>query len=171
MRNTLAALAVVLGATSAIAADLPGKSAPAAPAPIFTSKAFYAGVNAGGVVTDGFNTDAPWTIGVVGGYNVVSLGPVSVAAEGTYDYKKGGTNDVAGNVVGGYKFGSFTPYALLGVGYRWADVKNEAIWNVGGGVRYPINDSIDLDARYRYISNFDRDTKSNVVTVGVNYKF
>jgi len=171
MRNTLAALAVVLGATSAVAADLPGKSAPAAPAPIFTSKAFYAGVNAGGVVTDGFNTDAPWTIGVVGGYNVVSLGPIGVAAEGTYDYKKGGTNDVAGNVVGGYKFGSFTPYALVGVGYRWADIKNEAIWNVGGGVKYSLSSTLDIDGRYRRVDNFDRNSAEDRVSVGVNYKF
>ena len=171
MRNTLAALAVVLGATSAVAADLPGKSAPAAPAPIFASKAFYAGVNAGGVVTDGINTDAPWTLGVVGGYNVASLGPIGVAVEGTYDYTKGGTSDVAGNVVGGYKFGSFTPYALVGVGYRWADIKNESIWNVGGGVKFSLTSSLDLDARYRHVDNFDRNAGEDRATLGVNYKF
>ena len=171
MKNTLAALAVVLGATSAVAADIPGRSAPAAPVPIFASKNFYFGVNAGGVVTDGINLDAPWTLGVVGGYNVINLGPISVAAEGTYDYTKGGANDVAGNVVGGYKFGSFTPYALLGVGYRWSDFKNEPIWNVGGGVKFSLTSSIDLDARYRRIDNFDRTMTEDRASLGVNYKF
>jgi len=108
------------------------------------------------------------------GYQLNSFARV----EATYDYNRTLKADDRNHAVTGnfitqldVSWLPITPYALAGVGYRWSDVKNEYIWNVGGGVRYPINDSIDLDARYRYISNFDRDTKSNVVTVGVNYKF
>jgi opacity protein-like surface antigen len=171
MRNTIAALAAVFGATSAMAADLPGKSAPAAPSPIFASKSFYAGVNGGAIVTDGINVNAPWTVGVVGGYNITSIGPIGIAAEGTYDYTKDNTNDVAGNIVGGYSFGSVTPYALAGVGYRFADIRNEAIWNVGVGVKVAVTSSIDVDTRYRRVDNLDRTGGEDRVTVGVNYKF
>ena len=171
MRNTIAALAAVFGATSAMAADLPGKSAPAAPSPIFASKSFYAGVNGGGIVTDGISVDTPWTVGLVGGYNVSNIGPVAVSVEGTYDYSKNKTNDVAGNIVGGYSFGSVTPYALVGVGYRFADFRNEAIWNVGVGVKIAVTSSIDVDTRYRRVDNFDRNIGEDRVTIGVNYKF
>jgi len=171
MRNTIAALAVVFTATSATATDLPGRSAPSAPSPVFVSKSFYAGINGGGIVTDGININAPWTVGLVGGYNVAKIGPVAVSVEGTYDYSKNKNNDIAGNIVGGYSFGSITPYALAGVGYRFADIKNEALWNVGVGVKVSVTSSVDVDARYRRVDNYDRAIGEDRVTLGVNYKF
>jgi opacity protein-like surface antigen len=171
MRNTIAALAAVFAATSATATDLPGRSAPSAPSPVFVSKSFYAGINGGGIVTDGININAPWTVGLVGGYNVAKIGPVAVSVEGTYDYSKNKNNDIAGNIVGGYSFGSFTPYALAGVGYRFADINNEKIWNVGGGLKYSFNRSIDIDARYRRVEDWDRINHEDRVTLGANFKF
>jgi opacity protein-like surface antigen len=171
MKNTIAALAAVFAATSAMATDLPSRSTPTAPSPVFASKSFYAGVNGGGIVTDGINVNAPWTVGVVAGYNVAKIGPIVVSAEGTYDYSKDKTNDIAGNIVGGYSFGSITPYALAGVGYRFADIKNEALWNVGVGVKVSVTSSFDVDARYRRVDNYDHAIGEDRVTLGVNYKF
>jgi opacity protein-like surface antigen len=63
------------------------------------------------------------------------------------------------------------PYALAGVGYRLSDAKNEPIFNVGAGLKYEITSNIDLDVRYRYVSDFDRKAYNNAVTVGGAYKF
>ena len=63
------------------------------------------------------------------------------------------------------------PYALAGVGYRLSDVKNEPVWNAGLGVRYEVTSNIEVDGRYRYLSDFKRNRDENILTLGVNYKF
>jgi opacity protein-like surface antigen len=177
MKKTIVAFALALSTVTAAASDapsVPSRSNPIAPtASAVSAPKFWVGVNAGGLVNNGINgiQDAPWNVGVTGGYNFFKLGPIGLAVEGTYDYKKGDTQDVAGNVVGSVAFGSLAPYALAGVGYRWADIKNEKIWNVGGGVKYSFARNIEIDARYRRVEDWDRTKHDDRVTFGVNYKF
>lgn len=176
MKKTIAALAVLLSTSVVSATDLPSKAAAAAPAPLpilAASPSFYVGGNIGGVITDGINKDAPWSIGGVAGYNAFGFGPLGVAVEGTVDYNKKKETDVIGNGVISYSTGFFgiSPYVLGGVGYRFSDLKNEAIWNAGAGVRVSITSSIDVDARYRRTDNLKTERADDKVTLGVIYKF
>ena len=183
MNKTIVALALVLSTVSAVAADLPSKTTPAAPAEspfgALTSPNAWAGVNVGGAVKDGINSDAPWTVGAVGGYNVVKAGPLGFGVEGTYDYKEGKTHTVMGNGIASFGFGSFTPYVLAGVGYQWdkglpgphRNAVDEKVWNVGGGLKYAFIRNLEADIRYRRIDNFDRARPDDRATFGVNYKF
>jgi opacity protein-like surface antigen len=181
MKKTIATLALALSTVSAAATDtssIPSRTAPTAPVSEFGSLVqpkMWVGVNGGFSLTDGINRDAPWSIGVNGGYNVVRLGPLGLGVEGTYDYKKGDTQTVIGNAITSFSFGSFTPYALAGVGYRWDASRsrevNEKVWNVGGGVKYAISRNIEVDTRYRRIEDFDRARPDDRVTLGVNFKF
>ncbi len=132
---------------------------------------YYAGVNAGGVVTDKFSFDAPWSFGAVLGWNLYKLGPIGTAVEGTFDYDKNEKKTGAINVVPSFALGPVTPYVLGGVGYRMSSLKDEAIYNWGGGIKYGITKSIDVDARWRRIDNFDNTSKDDRATLGVNYKF
>lgn len=177
MKNTIVAFALALSTVTAAASDapsVPSRSNPIAPtASVVSAPKFWVGVNAGGLVNNGLNDiqDTPWTVGLVGGYNFFRLGPIRLGAEGTYDYKKGDTQDVVGNVIGSVAFGSIAPYALAGVGYRWADTGNEKIWNVGGGVKYSFARNFEVDARYRRVEDWDRTKHDDRVTLGVNFKF
>ena len=175
MKKTIVALALALSTVTAAATDtssLPSRSNPTAPiGGSLVEPKMWVGVNVGGAVSDGINRDAPWTVGVVGGYNVVRLGPLGLGVEGTYDYKKGDTQDISGNVLTSMKFGSFSPYALAGVGYRWSDAANEKTWTVGGGVKYSLTRSLEVDTRYRRIEDWDRTRPDDRVTIGVNFKF
>jgi opacity protein-like surface antigen len=45
---------------------------------------------------------------------------------------------------------------------------------VGGGVRYAVTDNVELDARYRNVRAFNttvRDRSSDIISVGVNWRF
>lgn len=180
MRNAfkIAALTLVATVTSALAESLPSApTVPAAPVPptIATSDTtFYAGIYAGSLAKKPDVWYNNLYLGANAGYQFNSF----VRAEATYDYNRGyrfteGSNALMGNLILQYDVSwlPVTPYVLAGAGYRWAPIKNEYIWNVGAGLRYPINDSFDIDARYRYISDFDRYSPANVITLGVNYKF
>ena len=188
MKKTIVALALALSTVTAAATDtssLPSRSNPTAPVGgSLVEPKMWVGVNVGGAVSDGINRDAPWTVGVVGGYNVVRLGPLGLGVEGTYDYyfKKDGVKDNqrgALNVVySPVELFGFKPYALAGVGAEARNtgiVKNgdaRAIYNVGGGVKYAINKDWETDLRYRYVSDWaGKDRDANVVTFGLNYKF
>jgi len=178
MNKTIVALALALSTVTAAATDLPSKTAPSAPASPFgglVTPNGWVGVNAGGSVADSINTNTPWNVGVVGGYNVVKFGPMGLGVEGTYDYRKGNVQTVMGNAVGSFAFGSFTPYVLAGVGYQWdksgRKAIDEKVWNYGGGLKYSLTSSIELDARYRRIEDWDRKRSDDRGTVGVNYKF
>jgi len=178
MNKTIVALALALSTASAVAADLPSKAAPAASAAPYGALATtngYAGFNAGGAVKDGINADAPWTVGVVGGYNVVKAGPLGFGVEGTYDYKDKSVHTVMGNGVASFAVGSFTPYLLAGAGYQWDKSAHAAIdekvWNVGAGMKYAFTSTLELDARYRRIENWTRSRQDDRATFGVHYKF
>jgi len=156
MRKTLIALTTALalaGATSAFAKDT------------------YVGGTFGGNISDGINTDAPWSIGVVAGKNVASMTGINIGVEGTFDYSKSEEKNIALNVVPSVTINSFTPYVLAGVGYRWALEGDVKTYNVGGGIRYGITESVDLDVRYRYVNDWDGNTPRDVATVGINFKF
>lgn len=171
IRNTLIAFLAIAGVTSAMAGDLPSrKQAPAAPV-VTSDSGFYAGLRGGVVFTDNV------TIGAGVGYQFSRF----IRAEANYDYLNNDKNNVnglsssvaTGNLIGQYPLAQWglTPYALAGVGYRWADIKNEPVWNVGAGVRYAVTQNVEVDARYRYISSFANERQGNAFTLGLNYKF
>jgi len=182
MKRTITTLAILAAAvTSAVASDLPSKISPAAPAPVFTQSNYYVGVNAG---TD-TATKKIYSGGITAGATVLPY----LAAEAAYDfgYAKDAvkgyhqkTDSLALNVIPQYKvFGTdFTAYALAGVGYKYDAItsnttKNDAFYNVGGGLKYEFVKNIDLDARYRYsdaLKTTDKNSDQRI-TLGVDYKF
>ena len=166
MFKSIVTAAALLASTAAIASDLPSRSA--APAPVFTQAAspFYVGVRGG---LDYKKDDQKFSVGGNAGYEVNSY----VRGEVGYDYLNDAdkTHAVTGNFIVQFPVMTFTPYALAGVGYRWTDIKNDYVYNVGGGVRYSVTKDIELDARYRYINDFDNVKHNNVISLGANYKF
>jgi len=125
------------------------------------------------------SSDKEYTLGVAGGLDVFGFGPMGVGVEGTYDMSKktssGYQHDVFGNAIISYKIDGigFTPYALLGAGYRWDDVAgNEAKYNWGGGIKFALSEKIDVDLRARRISSYNGDSADNdKVTIGVKFNF
>lgn len=176
MKKTLASLlaSIVLMGT-AVAADLPSKTAPVAPNPFApTLNNWYIGGNVGGAV----NTDSVWdgskpSLGVVGGYQVNRYFGAEVAYDYFFKRNSQDSGQIASvNGVVSYPTGTvITPYALGGVGYGWDYFGNKGIYNVGAGFRTQITSKMDFDVRYRYINNWDNNQNSNVVTGGINYKF
>jgi opacity protein-like surface antigen len=175
MKNTIVAFVLAASTVAANATDIssiPSRFSPAAPvASVVSPPKFWVGLNGGGSVTNGINVDTPWSVGAVAGYNFLTVGPVVVGAEATYDYVKGGTHEVGGNALVSVSVGRFTPYVLGGVGYRWTDFGNDQIWSVGAGVKYSIARNVEFDARYRRIENWDRTNHDDRVTLGANFKF
>lgn len=175
MKNTIIAFVLASSTVTAVASDttsIPSRSTPLAPLAREAPTAnFWVGLNTGGNVADGINVNTPWAVGAVAGYNVLGVGPVVLGVEGTYDYKKGNTHDVVGNVIASVPFGKITPYVLVGAGYRWDNLKNEKIWNVGGGLKYAVYRNIEVDARYRRVEDWDRASHDDRATLGVNFKF
>jgi opacity protein-like surface antigen len=186
MKNLITAVALILTASAASAANLPEKKAtPTAPA-ITAPESWYVGVNAGGAINklDRNVTDNPVTFGGVVGYkwNPMFATEVTVDEQLKKGDQKAQTRVVANGVVSpfGAVFG-FTPYALAGVGAQNHDFINngvkdgtKAIYNVGGGVKYAIAKNWEADARYRWVNTFSDGTKikdNSVVTLGLNYKF
>jgi opacity protein-like surface antigen len=191
MKKLITALfALVAGVSVAAAADLPSKSAAAAPAVstgAFNLSGWYAGGFVGGNFddTNKFKYDnTPKVIGGVVGYEWNKY----FRTEATIDYstkakptttKAGET--VFGNAVVGYPVFGVTPYLVAGVGYgfgSWDKVgKNwdtdRALYNVGGGVRYDLTKNFEVDGRYRYIDSINgvKFNNNHVVTLGANYKF
>ena len=192
MKKLITALfALVAGVSVATAADLPSKSAAAAPA-VSTSAFNLSGWYAGGYVGGNFDDtnkfkydNTPKVFGGVAGYQWNKY----VRTEATFDYntKASPTNTKTGqtafgNAVVSYPVGfGVTPYLLAGVGYGWGSWDNvgknwdtdRALYNVGGGVRYDITKAFEVDGRYRFVNaisgpKFDN---NHVVTLGVNYKF
>ena len=186
----IAMFALVAGVSVASAADLPSKSAAAAPA-VSTSAFNLSGWYVGGYVGGNFDDtnkfkydNTPKVIGGVVGYEWNKY----IRTEATFDYttktsptttKTGET--VFGNAVVGYPVLGVTPYLLAGVGYgfgSWDKVgKNwdtdRALYNVGGGIRYDLTKSFEVDGRYRYVDSINgtKFNNNHVVTLGANYKF
>jgi opacity protein-like surface antigen len=173
MKSVKYALMGLVVSTAAFATDLPSKNMPTAPFVGAESSSWYAGVAVGGITSQNawYNNVR---VNTSLGHELNSFSRV----EATYDYKNNNRSENRShtgmvNGIGQYKmpYFSLTPYALAGVGYRIADVKNEPVWNVGGGVRYDLTSNIGVDGRYRYLSDFNRLRDENIVTLGVNYKF
>jgi opacity protein-like surface antigen len=166
MFKSIVTAAALLASTAAFASDLPRRSAP--PAPVFTQAAspYYVGVNGG---LDYKKDDQKFSVGGNAGYEVNSY----VRGEVGYDYLNNAdkTHVVTGNFIVQFPIMTLTPYALAGVGYRWTDIKNDYVYNVGGGVRYGVTKNIELDARYRFVTDFDNLKQNNVISLGANYKF
>ena len=175
MNKFITTVAALVAATAANATDLPSKtSAPSKPVAIETEKNVYGGINGGFVVTDGINKNSPWAVGLVGGYNVYRFAGFGLAGEGSYNLSKGKVSTFAGNGILSFDAPFVTPYALAGVGYRMETHKDRNIWNYGGGLKYSLTSSIELDGRY--VRTEDLKSKSinkaeDRATVGVNYKF
>jgi opacity protein-like surface antigen len=173
MKRLFLAVASVLALTSvAVAADL-NKKKPA-PAPVYTPYAAVAPTPWYVGARGGYVTGEDWSGGVNAGYEFNRY----FRAEVGYDYlnnpdsfKTKNSHVAAGNLIGQYSFGPFTPYAYAGAGYRWSDNKDEPVWNAGVGARYALTKQWELDGRYRYIANYDNKASSNVFTLGVNFKF
>jgi outer membrane immunogenic protein len=193
MKKTILALAATLTmAATAIAADLPARSAPPAP-PVFTNATtaspWYVGVQAGMTAgnKDRFDfNDSSAVFGVVAGYEVNPF----LRLEGNFvnRFSRGNLPNgqmATANVIGQYTIPgtAITPYVLGGVGYGWnvygnpTNSNGAALWNVGGGVRYAVTANWEVDARYRYVQQFKSYVPSgeklneNIVTLGVNYRF
>jgi opacity protein-like surface antigen len=176
-KTIVSALAVLASTAVALASDLPSKTAPSAPAFAASFSQYYVGGNVGGVV----DTARAYTIGAVAGWNVLPF----LAVEGTYDLSRADDkvrgnwnygNTVAVNVVPQYKVPGtdLTVYVLGGVGYKWnTQAADYSVYNVGGGVKYDLTSSIEVDARYRRIDAIDpkKGTTEDRITAGVNYKF
>jgi opacity protein-like surface antigen len=175
MFKSIITLAAIVTSTAALATDLPSKMSAPAPAPVASSASlpFFAGVRGGDLYKDEVNN---WTVGGNAGYEVNKFARVEAGYDRLNNKSKALKTDVVtGNAIAQLPLNLFniTPYALAGVGYAWNDVKDEAIYNVGGGVRYGLTKNFELDGRYRHLSNFKNDKKStnDAFTVGVNYKF
>jgi opacity protein-like surface antigen len=190
MKKLITALfALVAGVSVAAAADLPSKSAAAAPA-VSTSAFNLSGWYAGGYVGGNFDDtnkfkydNTPKVFGGVAGYQWNKY----LRTEATLDYNtkavptttKTGETAFANAVVSYPVFG-VTPYILAGVGYGWGSWdkvtvtnKDRTLYNVGGGIRYDITKAFEIDGRYRYIDGLTgkKFDNNHVVTLGVNYKF
>jgi opacity protein-like surface antigen len=178
MKRTFTTLAILaVAATSAVAADLPSKTTPAVPAPTFTQTNYFAGVNVGVNSAD----HQVYSGGISAGTNVLPYLAVEAAYDFGYKKDKVGTkheklNELSINALPQFKVPGtdFTAYGLAGAGYTWNNIlKNRAIYNVGGGVKYDFAKNIELDARYRYSDAIDQKMKGedNRFTLGANYKF
>ena len=193
MKKTLASLlASVALLGTALAADLPSKTAPAVPAAAtsaFGLGGFYVGGNVGtnyAKFADYTWNTSPYTIGAVGGYEWNRY----FRTEATFDYtsKEKPTTTKSGelafvNAVVQYPVGfGVTPYAFAGTGYgfnAWGKGKSavvddaKALYNVGAGARYELSKSFELDGRYRYVQSYEgvKYKNNNIFSVGANYKF
>ncbi len=167
-------------ATSALAADLPTRKAPPAPAvyapPIFTWTGFYVGVNGGYGVNSGSSSDfgnpSGGFVGGTAGYNY-QMGQLVLGVEGDVDWANltsGGTN-----AVGAYntnidtlltvraRAGYAIDRTLLYVtgGYAGADTNinfpafgSQSDWRsggvIGGGVEYAFTNNISAKVEYLF---------------------
>jgi opacity protein-like surface antigen len=179
-KTIVTALAILASTAVASATDLPSKKAPAVP--VFAQSQYYVGGNVGATT----GADRVYSGGAVAGWNVLPF----LAVEGTYDLSRpdekiagkfnyqntGAVNVVPKVVVPGT---DISVYAIAGLGYRMnsvSSVKDYSVYNIGGGVRYELSKSIDVDGRYRRVEALEdknRTAKSaeDRVTLGVNYKF
>lgn len=177
-KTIVSALALIASMAAASATDLPSKSFPAAPSAVTSPLSqFYVGGNAGWDA----QSDRAYSVGAVAGWNALPF----FAVEGTYDLSRADKkvlgdwnygNTVAVNAVPQYKVPGtdFTAYALGGVGYKWnTQAADYAIYNVGGGVKYELTKSLDVDARYRRVDAVDskKGAPEDRITAGVNVKF
>lgn len=189
MKKTLIAMITAIVAMPAIAADVPFPPRRTAD-PIFTqaeaTKDWYVGFRAGATAGDRTRftlEDGRAVAGAAIGYEINPWLRVEADLTNRFGAGRGGQM-LTGNAIGQHTIQgtNFTPYVLAGVGAGWnqyGDAKGNAasLWNVGGGVRYAINKTWELDARYRYVQQFERQApgadkrNESLITTGVNYRF
>jgi opacity protein-like surface antigen len=186
MKNLIAALSLVLVASTASAANLPDKKKTPVPPtrPVVEAPTnWYVGVNAGGALKSDVNLqNTPATVGGVVGYNFNKMFAVETTLEESF--KNNGipsqTRVMLNGVVSPFgSFYGFKPYVLAGAGTQNHEITTDksgykAIYNLGGGLKYDLSKSWEADARYRHVSAFSDTTRnrdSNVFTIGLNYKF
>lgn len=138
---------------------------------------FYIGGTVGSTVQDNAQT----ALGALAGYQFHP----NFRLEGTYDYLPqttgGNSNLVMLNSVAQYRIPSsvITPYLLGGVGvgldgFGTTNGDPEAVYALGVGVRAAVSTNVELDARYRYISQFSGGSNAenaSILTVGANFRF
>ncbi len=76
------------------------------------------------------------------------------------------------------KLSRVTPYVLGGIGYERlhkseasTNVDSQAFYNAGAGLRYSVNQRVDVVAETRAIMKVEDQDKDIIATVGVGYKF
>lgn len=183
IKITALGLISAIAVTNASATDLPSRTnipfPPMRETVVLNLPQFYVGGFVGGRFTDTTPKNRAARIdknhtarfGAVAGWQPVDYARI----EGAYEYSQHNSrrlhaNSVFVNAIAQYPVGDFTPYVLAGTGYRWS-LRNEAVWNVGAGVRYSLTENVEADLRYRYVSDYKTRGQDNVVTVGLNYRF
>ena len=196
MNKSILSLFATIGMiSSAVATDLPSRKIPlpptrpvASPVEALTpiSSNWYAGVNAGSTLGSGdINTkESRGLAGAVVGYQFSPY----FRMEGDFTNRFSGKNTrdgqavIANGIVQLPLQSAVTPYVLGGIGYGfnyYGDKHNNAaaLFNVGGGARYALSNTLELDGRYKYVQKFHDHSSNankldeNQVTLGVNYKF
>jgi Outer membrane protein beta-barrel domain len=174
---TLATLAVIASVTVASATDLPSKAAPAAPVtPAFVQNG-YVGLNFGALK----GTDRVYSGGAVAGWNASPFLAVEGAYSYNYDDNKTGTpahntHTLTTAVLPQYRIPGtdLTPYLLAGAGYRWdSQTADHTVYNIGGGLKYDLTHTMQIDARFSRTTAFDTDKyrgDEDKFTVGLNFK-
>tara|TARA_R110000868_G_scaffold9620_6_gene47627 strand:+ start:52794 stop:53306 length:513 start_codon:yes stop_codon:yes gene_type:complete len=139
------------------------------------------GVYVGGSLGAQLDYHKQATVGVTAGYQVAPYARVELEYNNMWQNRTQGQSLFAQGIAQ-YRVPNtrFTPYALAGVGAGFNSLGSvrggdgKMLYNLGGGVRYAVTDSIELDARYRNVRAFDNTTRnrnSDVMSVGVNYRF
>lgn len=168
------AIAGIFIATTAVAADLPRRTAPVPPIPAFaqTNSGFFVGASSG------------WSTGneLVGSGTIGYRFNEFVRLESNFTNRFGSNDGQSVTIDGsiGVPIGRVTPYVLGGIGYGFNGLGKPngdatALWSAGGGIRFALTSQWELDGRYRYTRHFNNYDgvrfDNSAVTIGVNYKF
>ncbi|HXW25852.1 MAG TPA: outer membrane protein [Xanthobacteraceae bacterium] len=195
-----AALALACMATPALAADLPGGPYLAAPYGAYNWTGFYAGLNLGyqwasvtntglspsgvaGGVQGGFN----WQAGsiVLGGETDLQVSGAS-ASVGAFEFSNPWFGTLRGRV--GYALNNILFYGTGGVAFGTGTAELSGLseshssigWTAGGGLEVGLTPHWTAKAEYLYIdlgaqnyalTGLSHDITSNVLRLGVNYRF
>ena len=121
----------------------------------------------------------------LGGSVGYQVGPYArVEADFDHAWRTNGVGNMAmANAIGQYRIpnSTVTPYVLAGAGIGFDRFGSSSsgnaigLYNVGAGVRMAVSQSVELDARYRYVapisSNKMGSREQNLFTVGAAYRF
>ncbi len=180
MKKFLLAALLAGVATSALAADLPTRKAPPAPAPVyapaFSWTGFYVGVNGGYAVGSGggdFGSPSGGFVGGTAGYNY-QMGQYVLGVEGDWDWAsltQSGVNTVgayntniddlvtvrarAGYAVDRTLFFVTAGYAGVDSRLNFPAIGSQTQWlnggAVGGGIEYAFTNNISAKAEYLFL--------------------
>lgn len=183
---SLGVAAVALLSSGAMAADL---IIPTTPQPIYESAGFswdglYAGVEAGGLFTNGAGTnDTRGLIGAVVGVNFTVADPIVLGVELQGDYvfeSANNANDDAGlflalGHVGAVVTDRVLVYAAGGFGVETRGGDSSGVYALGAGVDFAVTDNVSVRGEVLGLGNFDDNNNdffdSAKATVGVFYHF